>query len=359
MQTQKLSSINQSAINYGMAIIERRILTNSRISSFLINKQPINNNANLSQSFNRVAGIELNLLSTNTSFSSDLFINKTFDNLKTKNTYSYGGNIMFNNSRLRVMNYFSKVAENYNPEVGFIMRKNFFFYSPSIRYLFYPSSGIINNHGPEIDYEFYNHPIHGYSDKKFELKYSISLNNRSGFNFQFQREYTLLLYDFDPTRTGIDYLPSDSRYNYSRGSISYNSNSQRLFSFKLNSSLGEFFNGNLYNYGVSLNYRIVPFVNIDLSYSNNKILLSYANSNLSSYSSRVEVSFNTELFLTTFFQYNSQIDNINLNTRLRWNFKPLSDIYIVYTDNYFAKGSNFFDLKNRSLALKLNYWINI
>ena len=359
MQTQKLSSISQSAINYGMAIIERRILTNSRISSFLINKQPINNNANLSQSFNRVAGIELKLLSTNTSFSSDLYINKTFDNLKTKNTYSYGGNVMFNNSRLRITNYFSKVAENYNPEVGFIMRKNFFFYSPSIKYLFYPSSGIINNHGPEIDYEFYNHPMHGYSDKKFELKYSISLNNRSGFNFQFQREYTLLLYDFDPTRTGIDYLPLDSRYNYSRGSVSYNSNSQRLFSFKLNSSLGEFFNGNLYNYGLSLNYRIVPFVNIDLSYSNNKILLPYANSNLSSYSSRVEVSFNTELFLTTFFQYNSQIDNINLNTRLRWNFKPLSDIYIVYTDNYFAKGSNFFDLKNRSLALKLNYWINI
>ncbi len=359
MQTQKLSSINQPSINYGMAVIERRIFTNSRISSFLINKQPINNDANFSQSFNRVAGVELKLLSTNTNFSTDLYFNKTFDNLKTKNTYSYGGKLMFTNSRLRIMNYFSKIAENYNPEVGFIMRKNVFYYSPSIRYLFYPSTGLVNNHGAEVDYEFYNHPIYGDTDKKLELKYSISLNNRSGFFFQFQKEYTLLLYDFDPTRTGIEFLPSESGYNYNRGTISYNSSNQRLFSFKLNSSIGGFFNGDLYSYGLSINYRIVPYVNIDLSYNNNKILLPYANSNLSSYSSKVEVSFNTKLFLTTFFQYNSQIDNINLNTRLRWNFKPLSDIYIVFTDNYFAKGSNLFDLKNRSLALKLNYWINI
>ena len=98
---------------------------------------------------------------------------------------------------------------------------------------------------------------------------------------------------------------------------------------------------------------------MDFSYSNNKIKLPYASSNLASYSTKVEVSFNTKLFLTTFFQYNSQIDNIKLNTRLQWNFKPLSDIYLVYTDNYFAKGSELFNLKNRSLALKFNYWINI
>ena len=193
MQTQKLSSINQPSINYGMAVIERRIFTNSRISSFLINKQPINNDANFSQSFNRVAGVELKLLSTNTNFSTDLYFNKTFDNLKTKNTYSYGGKLMFTNSRLRIMNYFSKIAENYNPEVGFIMRKNVFYYSPSIRYIFYPSTGLVNNHGAEVDYEFYNHPIYGDTDEdslkpKYKLnwgipgrRYALSISKRIYF----------------------------------------------------------------------------------------------------------------------------------------------------------------------------------
>ena len=359
MQTQKLSSINQQGVNYGMAVVERRIFSNSRISTFLINKQPINNDNFIFQSFNRVAGVELKLLSNNTNFSSDLFYNQSFDNFKTKNTYSWGGNAVYTNSKIRITNYFSKVAENYNPEVGFIRRKNIFFYSPSVRYLFYPEKGKVNNHGPEIDYEFYNHPVYGDTDRKLELQYSISLNNSSRFSFDLEKSYTFLLEEFDPTRSGVEYLPSETGYNYNRYSINYNSNTQKPFSFRLNSKVGGFFNGDIYTYGLSINYKFVPHVNMDFSYSNNKIKLPYASSNLASYSTKVEVSFNTKLFLTTFFQYNSQIDNINLNTRLQWNFKPLSDIYLVYTDNYFAKGSELFNLKNRSLALKFNYWINI
>ena len=359
MQTQKLSEINQTGINYGMAVVERRIFANSRISSFLINKQPLNNKDFASQPFNRVAGVEIKLLSKNTNFSSDIFYNKSFDNNNTKNTYSWGGNAVYTNSKIRITNYFSKVAENYNPEVGFIRRKNVFFYSPSVRYLFYPETGKVNNHGPEIDYEFYNHPDYGDTDRKLELQYSISLNNSSRFSFDFEKSYTFLLEEFDPTRTGVEYLPSETGYNYSRFSFDFTSNRQKPFYFRLNSKVGGFFNGDIYTYGLSLNYRFVPHVNLDFSYSNNKIKLPYASSDLASYSTKVEVSFNTKLFLTTFFQYNSQIDNINLNTRLQWNFKPLSDIYLVYTDNYFAKGSELFNLKNRSLALKFNYWINI
>ena len=359
MQTQKLSKINQTGINYGMAVVERRIFANSRISSFLINKQPLNNEDFASQPFNRVAGVEVKLLSKNTNFSSDIFYNKSFDNNKTKNTYSWGGNAVYTNSKIRITNYFSKVAENYNPEVGFIRRKNIFFYSPSVRYLFYPEKGKVNNHGPEIDYEFYNHPVYGDTDRKLELQYSISLNNSSRFSFDLEKSYTFLLEEFDPTRTGVEYLPSETGYNYSRFSFDFTSNRQKPFYFRLNSKVGGFFNGDIYTYGLSLNYRFVPHVNLDFSYSNNKIKLPYASSDLASYSTKVEVSFNTKLFLTTFFQYNSQIDNINLNTRLQWNFKPLSDIYLVYTDNYFAKGSELFNLKNRSLALKFNYWINI
>ena len=149
-----------------MAVIERRIFSNSRISSFLINKQPINSQSFTPQSFNRVAGVELKLLSDNTNFSSDLYYNKSFDDQQIRDSYSWGGNAVYTNSKIRVTNYFSKVSENYNPEVGFIRRKNVFFYSPSVRYLFYPKIGKVNNHGPEIDYEFYNHPRYGDTDRK-------------------------------------------------------------------------------------------------------------------------------------------------------------------------------------------------
>ncbi|MEM8970052.1 MAG: hypothetical protein AAGE93_26785, partial [Bacteroidota bacterium] len=65
-----------------------------------------------------------------------------------------------------------------------------------------------------------------------------------------------------------------------------------------------------------------------------------------------------------FVQYNSQFDNVNINTRFQWRFKPVSDLFIVYTDNYTAYGeSRFFpdtyEKKNRGLVVKLTYWLNL
>ena len=54
-------------------------------------------------------------------------------------------------------------------------------------------------------------------------------------------------------------------------------------------------------------------------------------------------------------QYNTQIKNFNINSRFQWRFKPLSDIYLVYTDNYLTDGLLH---KNRALVFKINYWIN-
>jgi hypothetical protein len=53
---------------------------------------------------------------------------------------------------------------------------------------------------------------------------------------------------------------------------------------------------------------------------------------------------------------NQQTKNINLNARLQWRYKPASDLFLVYTDNYFPET---FQIRNRSLVLKLNYWLNL
>lgn len=76
---------------------------------------------------------------------------------------------------------------------------------------------------------------------------------------------------------------------------------------------------------------------------------------------RIDLTMTRKIFLTSFFQYNSQIDNININTRLQWRFKPVSDLFIVYTDNYGTDtlGDQFARKKNRGVVLKLTYWFNL
>ena len=67
-------------------------------------------------------------------------------------------------------------------------------------------------------------------------------------------------------------------------------------------------------------------------------------------------------------QYNNQINNLNINSRIQWRFRPVSDIFLVYTDNYatdtYMNSDNGIIIptggpKLRSLVIKFTYWLNL
>ncbi|WP_423130414.1 hypothetical protein [Gaoshiqia sp. Z1-71] len=70
---------------------------------------------------------------------------------------------------------------------------------------------------------------------------------------------------------------------------------------------------------------------------------------------KLDLTFSDKLFLSTFVQYNEQIDNMNVNMRFQWRYKPVSDFFVVYTDNYFTGN---WSSRNRALVMKLSYWFN-
>ena len=70
---------------------------------------------------------------------------------------------------------------------------------------------------------------------------------------------------------------------------------------------------------------------------------------------KIDITFTNTLFLTAYLQYNQQTKNTNLNTRFQWRYKPASDLFLVYTDNYYI-GPVF--VKNRAFLLKFTYWWN-
>ncbi len=67
---------------------------------------------------------------------------------------------------------------------------------------------------------------------------------------------------------------------------------------------------------------------------------------------RLDITFTRNLYLATLVQYNSQRENLNINARFQWRYAPVSDFYLVYTDDYFT---NSFAPKSRAVILKLTY----
>jgi len=109
--------------------------------------------------------------------------------------------------------------------------------------------------------------------------------------------------------------------------------------------------------GASEDYRIQPFANLSAAFSFNSINLPdpYKDADLWLIGPRLDLTVTNKLFLTTFFQYNEQIDNMNLNIRFQWRFAPASDLFIVYTGN---SNPEDFSTRNRAFVAKLTYWFN-
>jgi hypothetical protein len=138
----------------------------------------------------------------------------------------------------------------------------------------------------------------------------------------------------------------------------FQSDQRPRFNYTLRPFAGQFFNGYRYGLGGSLSYRYQPYGQITLNYNYSYIDLPepYAQTSLLLIGPRIDFTFTKSIFLTTFIQYNDQLDNVNLNARLQWRFAPVSDFFLVYTDNYM---SNDFSVRNRAIVAKLTYWLNL
>ncbi|MFN3589945.1 MAG: hypothetical protein ACK4UP_11240, partial [Spirosomataceae bacterium] len=128
----------------------------------------------------------------------------------------------------------------------------------------------------------------------------------------------------------------------------------------------DYFNGKGTGLNSSLAYRVQPYgtFTIDANFTAIDLPKPYNSVRYLLIGPRAELTFSRSVFLSTFFQYNTQTNNTNINTRLQWRFRPVSDLFLVYTDNYFAQPIAHFQVpawapKNRALILKFTYWLNV
>ena len=186
------------------------------------------------------------------------------------------------------------------------------------------------------------------------LSYQINMSNTSGVFFNFNHDQQGLIRPFTFTENP---LPR-GRYNFNYAEIGYDSDRRKNFNYGLSFLNGGFFNGNRTEYALRLAYRTQPWGNFGVNFVYNQLSLpsEFGNSEFYLINSRMEINFSRKLFWTTFLQFNTQQNNFNINSRIQWRFKPLSDLFIVYTDNY---ATDIWGSTNRGVVLKMNYWINL
>lgn len=363
--------------NYTVATAEQKVFDRSGIAFIFVNKNATkheytNGQRNFNE-YNRLVGLEYRLASADNKWIGKSSFLKTFTPGIEEQDFSHFSQLIYTDRTYRFEWVHLYLGNGYNPEVGFAPRKDYFLISPEASINFYPKrKGKLSRHTLGFDASiFYNlgqeeeEILNAWDVEEFNFVpfWNFRFNNSSNLQINARYSSLTLFNDFDPTRIQEEgvVLPKGSDYQFANFGFQYRSDRRKVFNYAIEPSIGSFYNGFRVGVEGSFTYRYQPYGFISLDYAYNYIRLDapFETANLWLVGPRIDLTFTKQLFLTTFIQYNSQFDNLNINARLQWRFKPVSDFFIVYTDNYLAESFSQFGRRNRALVAKFTYWFNL
>jgi hypothetical protein len=313
--------------------------------------------------YNRTATVDLVMISEDNTWYTTFYGSKSFDAFASDDNLSGGGMVQYTKRTLQWLAIYTFIQENFNAEPGFVPSRGVYPGVANGGFMFgrpiYPKSKRIVKLVPSAELFFTRIPTGTITDRNMGLGFNVDFLNTAGVSFRYNHTFTELTSQFNPVDPGkyTLFLPGE-QFTWNNVIATYESDKRKLARYSAGGSPGSFYNGtNLYLFG-ELSYRYQPFgsVSIRLDYYDVKLPDSYGAEQFFIASPRFDLTFTDKIFLTTFLQYNTRDDNVNLNARLQWRYKPASDFFLVYTENY-VPGS--LASKNYSLVFKFTYWLNI
>lgn len=350
--------------NNTMIALQRKVGKRSNIGAFIVNRERFKEYefSNENDRFNRVFGIDYNLASADNTWSGRYYLHKSINPDDTSGNLSAQAVTTYNKNNWVFINDWTYVDQDFTADLGFVPRTDIFQMGNFVQRFFNPKNRkVVNRNNVQVLFLNYFRPNLDFklSDYFLRASWETDFTNSARVTASFINQYIFLTDGFDPTRSdGGTPLPGDQGYTFNQANIEFRSNNTNLFTYSLESTLGQFFNGNRYSVGGTLAYRWQPYgqFSVNVNYDGIKLPEPYESANYWLITPRMDITFNKSLFFTALAQYSNQRENFGVNARLQWRFAPLSDLFLVYNDNYTSK-----DLtpRFRSINLKLTYWLNI
>ncbi len=369
-------SIGGAAIsgqNYSVLAYQRKLFSRSNLAFIGVNRQAFNHFEIQKKDFNRVGGIQYNLASANNKLVGFAFFMYSNNMVSSYRAYSHAAFWIYNTQKWTVVYNHEYVGKNFIADVGFVPRVNnydaatktvirnsYWRLEPAITRRFFPA-GSLKSKVNSFSVQLYSSDYLNEEYKPTELFNSVvfqtNFQNSARFGIDLATTHLNLQYGTSlNSKDTLYFLPG--KYNYQDVALRFNSNLRKVFNYTLNAQYGSFYTGEKFTFNTTITYRLQPYANLSLAVNYNQVDLPapFQDFYLLLVGPKLEFTFTHNFFFSTFLQYNTQVENFNINGRLQWQFKPLSYLYLVYSDNYDTVN---FGNKNRAVVLKFVYWLSI
>jgi len=244
------------------------------------------------------------------------------------------------------------VGDNFNPEIGFVRRDNIRESIGQVR--FSPRPASIKSVRKFSGVGTFTHIDDGSGRLQTQTadgEFAIELQNSDRFSVGMTNSFERLTQPFAIPPSGR--IPvGEHRFTVARAAYLFGQ--QRPLSGTLGVEHGGFYDGRRTSATFNrTRVNLSPRFSLEPSVSINWIDLPTGAFTTTLAGSRVTYTMTPLMFASALVQYNSSTNRASTNVRLRWEYRPGSEVFVVYNDEHDTFLQRFPNLQNRAFIIKI------
>lgn len=277
--------------------------------------------------WNRAAGVDLDWKPTETlAFTG--FWATTRDPQGRPDTDGWRVSGSFDDGAWQLYSSLKRYDENFDPGIGFVPRTGITNAFGRAARRFFPAKGIVRQWEVAAEVDYFEDPSGEPVGREIEL--AITAEGRDARFLHAEpvaRSWDRLDEAFE-IRPGI-VVPADAYWN-DRHSVELGSSPAAVLSASAGVEWGTFYGGHRETWSLQASYRPNPHLLLDLTEDYNDVRLPGGSFTTSLTGLRATWNFSRSLLATAYVQINTAADVASLNARVRWMWRPASDVYLVF-----------------------------
>ena len=157
-----------------------------------------------------------------------------------------------------------------------------------------------------------------------------------------------------PFEIAEDVIIQPGSYHWNRYRVEAQLASKRRFSGQFTWWFGDFYSGTLDQYQWTGAWNPHPLVTVEFTGERNVGRVASGRFTQSVVGNRLRLNISPDLSVSSYVQYDTDSRSIGTNTRLRWTFLPVADLFVVYNHNVHSLLDRW-SLQSNQLLVKLQY----
>jgi hypothetical protein len=348
MQTRDEPAADAEAANFLVLRVKRDVLRRSAIGALVTSRSVAQNaiGSNQTIGLDGTFGFFQNL-SLNT------FVARTMSDGLTGDDVSYRAQLDYAADRYGVQLERLSVGEHFNPEIGFVrrvdIRRNFalFRFSPRPR-----SARVVRRYWSAGSLTYTENGAGRLETRILDGEFAVELQNSDRFVAGINEDYEFLRLPF-AVAPGV-VIPVGG-YSFVTARTGYTFGQQRRVAAQVLLEHGGYYDGERTTVTVTRSRtKLTSQLSIEPSLSLNKVDLPRGSFTARVIGARTTYTVTPMMFASAFVQYGSANHGLSANLRFRWEYRPGSELFVVYNEERDTRLALARANRTRSLILKVN-----